>query len=235
MLPHQSLSILKNENVKVLGIHIDNKLKFDKHISELCKRASRHLNAISRVSKFLDEKCRISLYHSFILSHFHYCNIVWHNCDTENTIKIEKIQKRALRVILNDYQSSYDELLDKIDQPLMYISRFRNIVLETFKSVNKINPPFMQDLFEVKENKYNLRGGILLDQPKVCTERYGIHTIRYQGARLWNSLPPHMKTSVTVEDFKYHLAKWNGPVCKCGYCLSCKLPQIWYLVHWAIG
>ena len=114
------------------------------------------------------------------MSHFHYCNIVWHNCDTENTIKIEKIQKRALRVILNDYQSSYDELLDKIDQPLMYISRLRNIVMETFKSVNKINPPFMQDLFEVKENKYNLRGGILLDQPKFCTERYGIHTIGYQ-------------------------------------------------------
>ena len=50
-----------NENVKVLGIYIDNKLKFDKHISELCKRASRHLNAISHVSKCLDEKCRISL------------------------------------------------------------------------------------------------------------------------------------------------------------------------------
>ena len=34
--------------------------------------------------------------------------MVWHNYDTENIIKIEKIQKRALRVILNDYQSSYD-------------------------------------------------------------------------------------------------------------------------------
>ena len=63
----------------------------------------------------------------------------------------------------NDYQSSYDELLDKIDQPLMYVSRLRNIVLETLKNVHKINPSFMQDLFEEKENKYNLRGGILLD------------------------------------------------------------------------
>ena len=77
-----------NENVKVIRIHINSKLKFDKHISELCKRASRHLNAIPCVSKFLDEKCRISLYNSFILSHFHYCNIVWHNCDTRNTMKI---------------------------------------------------------------------------------------------------------------------------------------------------
>ena len=111
----------------------------------------------------------------------------------------------------------------------MYISRLRNIVLETFKCVHKINPPFMQGLFEVKENKYNLRGGMLLDQPKVCTERYGIHTIRYQGARLWNSLPSRIKTPVTVDDFKYHLTKWNGSACKCGPCLSCKLPPIWYL------
>ena len=62
--------------------------------------------------------------------------------NTENTIKIEKIQKRALRVIPHDYQSRYDELLDKIDQPLMYMSRLRNIVLETFKSVHKNQPSF---------------------------------------------------------------------------------------------
>ena len=76
------------------------------------------------------------------------------------------IQKRALWVILSDYQSSYDEYLDKIDEPLMYIPRRRNIVLEIFKSVHKINHPFMQDLFVIKGIKYNSRGGVLLDQSK---------------------------------------------------------------------
>ena len=127
------------DNVKVLGVHIDDKLKFDKHISVICKKASRHLNAISRVSKFLDEKCRISLYHSFILSHFNYCNIVWHHCDKENANKVERVQKRALRVVLNDYKSTYEELLMKAGQPLMFISRLKTIALETFKSVNKLN------------------------------------------------------------------------------------------------
>ena len=40
---------------------------------------------------------------------------------------MEKIQKRALRVILNDYDSSYGELLDNIDQLLRYIWRLRYI------------------------------------------------------------------------------------------------------------
>ena len=34
----RDIDIPVNENVKVLGIHFDNKLKFDKHTSELCKR-----------------------------------------------------------------------------------------------------------------------------------------------------------------------------------------------------
>ena len=46
----------------------------------------------------------------------------------------------------------------------MYMPWLRNIILETFKSVHT------QDWLEVKENKYNLRGGTLLDQHKVTTE-----------------------------------------------------------------
>ena len=49
----KDIGIHVNENVKVLGIHFDDKLKFNEHISELCKRASRHINDISRVSEFL--------------------------------------------------------------------------------------------------------------------------------------------------------------------------------------
>ena len=42
--------IINSENsVKLLGIEIDNKLSFDKHISTLCKKASNQLNAIGRI------------------------------------------------------------------------------------------------------------------------------------------------------------------------------------------
>ena len=44
------------ENVKILGVHIDDKLKFDRYISEIkkqTKQTSRYLNAMSRASEFL--------------------------------------------------------------------------------------------------------------------------------------------------------------------------------------
>ena len=64
------ISISIEESVKILGVHIADKRKCDSHTSENCKTAPRHLNAISFVPKCLDERCMVSLYHSFILSHF---------------------------------------------------------------------------------------------------------------------------------------------------------------------
>ena len=37
-------------------------------------------------------------------------------------------------------------------------------------------------------------------------QKHGIHTVRYQGAYLWNSLPSYMKMSNSIEEFKSHLA-----------------------------
>ena len=58
------------ECVKLLGIHIDNKLSFDKHISTLCQRASQQCNALSRIAKFLSKESKECLFNAFILSNF---------------------------------------------------------------------------------------------------------------------------------------------------------------------
>ena len=66
------------ECVKLLGIHIDDKLSFDKHISTLCKRASQQCNALNRIAKFLSKESKECLFNAFILSNFMYGNLVWH-------------------------------------------------------------------------------------------------------------------------------------------------------------
>ena len=54
----QSLTSLYETNncVKLLGVEIDNKLSFEKHISTLCKKASNQWNAISKIQKFMGFK-----------------------------------------------------------------------------------------------------------------------------------------------------------------------------------
>ena len=81
------------ECVKLLGIHIDDKLSFDKHILTLCKRASQQCNALNRIAKFLSKESKECMFNAFILSNFMYGNLVWHFCSKKNVITIEKITR----------------------------------------------------------------------------------------------------------------------------------------------
>jgi hypothetical protein len=95
---------IESENdVKLLGVTIDYELKFDKHISDICKKASRQLNVLKRIGKYLNKLGRLTIYYSFILSNLNYCPITWHFCSEKNTLKMEKIQERALSFVYNNY------------------------------------------------------------------------------------------------------------------------------------
>ena len=50
-------NVQTSDCVKFLGIHIDDKLRFQTHISVICSRASRQINALNRVSKSLSKDC----------------------------------------------------------------------------------------------------------------------------------------------------------------------------------
>ena len=68
--------INNSREIELLGIVIDNQLKFQKHIENLCKKASFKLHALRRIRKFLTvEKARI-LANAFINSQFNYAPLI---------------------------------------------------------------------------------------------------------------------------------------------------------------
>ena len=86
-------TVLSDTTIKVLAVTLDNRLKFDKHVSSLCMKASRQINALKRISNYLDENCRILIFKSFISSNFSYCPVSWMFCGKTNLDKLEKLQK----------------------------------------------------------------------------------------------------------------------------------------------
>jgi hypothetical protein len=56
--------------------------------------------------------------------------LAWHFCNKSNTSKLEKIQARALRFIYEDYESTYDELLEKAKVPSLKVRRMRTMAIE---------------------------------------------------------------------------------------------------------
>ena len=209
----ENISIISEPVVKALGVYIDYKLSFNEHIKQSCTRAARQLNALSRISKFLNIKARKLVFKSFIMSNFTYCPLVWHFCGKTNNAKVEKIQERALRIVFNDYTSDYENLRGKIGVKTMIHSRLVCILLEVFKSIKETNPTYLQDLLLIKESPYFLRDPSLLVQPIVDTTNYGLRTFSYLASNLWNNLPATFKdiADSDIDDFKRVLKTWDGP------------------------
>ena len=67
-LTDQDYEIPLSNHLKVLGVTLDDKLKFDIHIDSICLSTSRQINALKRLSKFVVESSRALIYKSFVLS-----------------------------------------------------------------------------------------------------------------------------------------------------------------------
>ena len=213
-----NINITCDDSVKLLGVDLDFSLKFDLHISNLCRKAAQQINIMKRLGKHLNRLNRLTIFHSFMLSNFNFCPLSWHFCSEGNTKKIEKVQERALRFVYDDFVSTYEELLEKAKIPTLKIRRLRTMALETFKILHDLAPPSLSNLVNIKENKYNFRYSNILQIPTVRTTTYGKNSFRYAAAVLWNSFPEHFRQTSNFNHFKSLLNHWNGDNCKCSMC-----------------
>ena len=91
----KDIYINNKEIVDLLGIKIDEKLNFEKHISEISRKAGGQLNTLMRLNKYLSIDSK-KLAVSFTLSNFNYCPLVWNFASSTSINKIEKIQELSL-------------------------------------------------------------------------------------------------------------------------------------------
>ena len=122
-------------SVELLGIHLDDKLNFNLHISNICRSAANQLNALIRLKSYLNFNAKRVLINSYIISNFNYCPLVWIFSTAKSLNKIESLQKRALRFLYNDYSISYEDLLENAEKVEMTVNRLRHLCVEIFKTI----------------------------------------------------------------------------------------------------
>ena len=208
--------------VELLGVHLDDKLNFNLHISNLCRSAANQLNALIRLKSYLSFNAKRVLISSYIISNFNYCPLVWIFSTAKSLNKIENLQKRALRFLYNDYSTSYEGLLEKSGKVKMSVNTLRNLCAEIYKTINKLNPEFMNNIFKVKENKRLVREQYKLnpETPEWNQVTFGAKSLKVYGSKVWNSLPFHIKTSENLVQFKSLMKNWNGNSCRCIVCIK---------------
>ena len=75
----------------------------------------------------------------------------------ENNRKRNRLHERFLRVIYNDKQSSFNELLEKDGSVSIHERNLQVLATEMYKISNGLLTPLMKAIFPINRNPYNLR------------------------------------------------------------------------------
>ena len=213
--------IQPGEHVKLLGVHLDNNLNFSYHISELTKKCARQVNALARISQDLTKECKLLILNSFVLSNLDYGSVIYHYCKLSDAKQLELLQKRCLRYVLNDFHSSYKEMLSQQGQPTLHTRRLRLLIECVHRVLNDECLPMPSSFFTMKEQHYQLRNVKTIEIRRSNTITYGNNSLRYHGAGLWNNIPNNLKDA-NMNEIKCYLKNW-ALNCTCRNCPSCSI------------
>ena len=199
-------------NDKILGVYVDNNLMWSEHIKHISKKIASNIWLLSKIKMFLSQEHRVQFYKSYIQPHIDFCNIVWGSTSETNKLKILRLQKRAVRVILDYNVENSHEAMKALNIQSVYDRLFLRKAKFMFKVFHGIIPSYISENFTLRSNlntSVNLRSiaaGCFVP-PKPRTECFK-QSMRYSGCLIWNSLPDEVKNVQTVETFHKRCLKW---------------------------
>ena len=89
---------------------------------------------------------------------FGYCPLVWMFHSRKLNSQVNKLHERALRIVYQDYSSSFTELLERDNSTTIHNRNIQLLATELYKVKNGLSPPFMNEIFvENAQHYYDLR------------------------------------------------------------------------------
>ena len=145
---------------KILGLIINNDLKFNPHIRSVCKIAAHKLVVLKIISSLLDPEKEKLVFNGAIKFHFNYSPLIWMLIFRISNNLINWIYERSLRTV----------------SVSIHHKNIQTLTTEVFKVASNICPPIVKTFFDFNENRYNIRKFQELREQKVRTVRYGLET-----------------------------------------------------------
>ena len=200
-------TISATKYVKLLGAFIDNRLNFDIHVKKLCEVANKKIRCLYRIRKFTDEKQALVLSNAYVLSSFRYCPLIWMFCSRTLSNQISRVHERCLKAVFGCSEQSLPQLMESHGMVPVHTMHLHYLMIEVFRSLNSLNPIFMKGFFQEKALPYELSDPNKLELPIASTNKYGINSVNFRSAILWNNLPVALKNVSTLQLFKLKIKK----------------------------
>ena len=185
---------MKNSNEqKILGLIIDNKWNFKSHTNKLCKKDTRKIGALCRLSSYLNNSEKKIVLNSIMKSQFNYWRLVWIFCSKKLNSIISKLHEGSIRIVLKDYPSDFNELLENNNEICNHHRNIRTLLIEIFKIKIELTSPIMESMLNRRVNTYNLSNFQEFVTKRQKTVWYDLDTLSYRYPQPWSLLPETLK------------------------------------------
>jgi hypothetical protein len=202
---------------KDLGITIDDKLSFNLHIQQKINKANQTIGAIKHTFKALNPTAFLHLYKGLIRPHLEYASPIWSPRLKRDKDALEKVQRRATRLVQGISDMPYPKRLETLGLPTLEFRRERADIIQCFKLINghdtaQINRPctICGNSMLPPTLATNTRG----HNKKLQIQSRGVARQNFFTSRVskpWNNLKQDTVDSPSVNTFKSRLAReWKN-------------------------
>jgi len=145
-------NITKCKEEKDLGVIFNKYLSFDVHIQNSINKANSMIGIIRRPFTFIEGEIFTNLYKSLVRPHLEYGNIVWFPQLKRQSVAIEKVQRRASKLIHALKDLDYKERLRQLKLPTLKYRRYRGDLNQVFKIINGTDDLKFEDFFTISRH-----------------------------------------------------------------------------------
>ena len=201
----------RTSEFKYLGIYLDDKLKYQKHVENLCERVSRLCGVSYRLQRLLDIKSAKNVYYSCIYSILIYCISVWGGilqC-TQRGKRLIKLHERSVKNLFSLFYPRAPCIFKEMNILKLKDIHSLYIGIYMFKVVKLNQVPTLQLNLDLTYPNHGYetrnRNDPLCPFPRVTSIRL---SFKYQCVNIWNEIPDNIKETNSLKNFKKRLTQY---------------------------
>ena len=166
-------------------------MKWQSHLSNVCKIVSKSLFLLSQLKYYVNVKARKLVYSAHILSYTNYASTLWDVCSEVHlkkttTHNLNSLHRRATKLILSDPSIPTDNKLKSIKLlPLTKQLKYNKAVV-MFKVYNGKTPEYIRSLFTRSSSRYG-SNNFIPPRPRIDLYKPVSHSRDHQSGTLFRS------------------------------------------------
>ena len=169
------------DKAKILGLWLQNDLKWQTQVDVMLKKANKRLFMLRSLKRFgFDQDKLTVVYKSYVRPIIEYADVVWHSGLTHKQAgDLEHIQRRACRTILGRQFTTYTESIKQCNLDRLSERRVDHCLKFAKGLVDNPRTSHLLPPTRISTNGRNLRNANKFSQPKIKTNRFKQSPIPY--------------------------------------------------------